>query len=185
MATTAAILIHAKLKDTPTWRQLLVPVAIRYDQLHVLLQLAFGWQNAYLHVFYPLARDNKQYVPASYDEMGVTDGVIASYPTEKNYLYPDISEGPVVYDYAIDAGYSIELTLKEEVSFAELKDRTLPSCTAGRGPNPPNELTNTVDDTVFHRADLNRALAIWAQAGNQMILADDDGLTETDLDDDY
>ncbi len=42
MDTFAALLVSAKLKNTKTWRNLLLPLTIRYDQLHVLLQLAFG-----------------------------------------------------------------------------------------------------------------------------------------------
>lgn len=187
MDTFAALLVSAKLKNTKTWRNLLLPLTIRYDQLHVLLQLAFGWQNDYFYTFRTSAENSKQYMPASYEAMGVTEELNPSEYAEQNYLYPDLTAGPVDYEYAFDEGYSIALTLKQTVTFAELKGRNLPFCTGGRGSNPPNELTIEQSDSgaeseVFHRNRLNRVFALWTRAGDQMILADGDDLDDIDLD---
>ena len=53
MENATALQIHVELVDVkpPIWRRLLVPADTTLDQLHLLLQGAFGWTDSHLHGF--------------------------------------------------------------------------------------------------------------------------------------
>ncbi len=44
--------VHAHLKYTPVWRLLRVRADHSFEDLHLMLQHAFGWDNAHLYAFY-------------------------------------------------------------------------------------------------------------------------------------
>src|ERR1039458_4833355 len=51
-ATTAVTLRISLMEHTPTiWRRLLVPGEIKLSKLHLIFQVAMGWENYHLHAF--------------------------------------------------------------------------------------------------------------------------------------
>ena len=51
-AKTAVKLRISLMEHTPTiWRRLLVPGGIKLSKLHLIFQVAMGWQNYHLHAF--------------------------------------------------------------------------------------------------------------------------------------
>ena len=76
-----AYILKVTIEDThpPVWRRLIVPEKITYEDLHRILQIAFGWEEAHLHDF---SFPNTNYrVVMSHDDMEFGDCVL-----EKNTL---------------------------------------------------------------------------------------------------
>lgn len=164
-----AMEITIKLQDVQpaTWRTLLVPISIRYDQLHVLLQLAFGWENEHLYGFWPKGHRDQQYL-AVLDEFydDPTD-----LTTDQAYPYPDLAAGPVIYEYDFGDSWDHEISLKHVLTAAELDNRQLPSCVRGSGPNRQEDSRGMADadGDAYDRKAINQLLAKWAKAGDQLI----------------
>jgi len=180
MSTTAAIEILVKLKDVkPTVsRKLVVPSTIRYDQLHVLIQLAFGWMNYHLSNFQPTHQRDLEYT--SYiDDMS---DFVKQIPMDQAYVYPDLQKDTVIYTYDFGENWEHEITLKRTLTFDEITDIQIPSCTWSRGANCAEDGGAADSALPFNRQALNDRLALWARAGEQLISADDLGLMP-DIDD--
>lgn len=48
---TAVLKVTLRLENQEVWRRLVVPVHNTFNQLHTILQTAFGWQDSHLHGF--------------------------------------------------------------------------------------------------------------------------------------
>lgn len=86
--------IHSK-----TWRRLRVPISIRYDQLEILIQLAFGIEEPALYKFTPFEKQI-QYVNYLVDPSDGFDGnpILA----DKGYLYPNLIKSSIMLDVGSD-----------------------------------------------------------------------------------
>lgn len=97
--------IMTKLLDEKpsTWRRLLVPVSIRYDQLHVIMQLVYGWSNSHLYSF---TTSDRQSYEAYLDEdfQPFSADVKAPILSDEGYLYPDLQRGKVLYEILAEVG---------------------------------------------------------------------------------
>ncbi|MFC6176675.1 plasmid pRiA4b ORF-3 family protein [Companilactobacillus huachuanensis] len=171
-----AMEITVKLLDTKpaTWRKLIVPIGIRYDQLHVLIQLSFGWQNAHLFSFKPKNKDIEylNYI----DDYGDFFNIKQVY-ADQGYLYQDLSDDTVLYTYDFGEDWEHLITLKKLLTFEDLDNAIIPSCIAGAGGslgedgNAPDAATSR-----FNRKNINKNLSLWSKAGEQMITGADMGL---------
>jgi len=174
MSEVAALEILIKLKDVKpaVSRKLIVPVTIRYDQLHVLLQLAFGWTNSHLYSFRAKHQQDREYV-GYVDDMDISgEQVLAS----QAYVYPDLQNNEILYTYDFGEDWEHVITLKRALTFGELQGVQVPSCTWSRGANRAEDGQDAEDALKFDRQDLNQEFALWSRAGEQMIRADDLGL---------
>lgn len=169
-----AMEIKIKLLDVKpaTSRTLRVPLGLRYDQLHVLIQLAFGWENEHLYAFQPYKQD-VQYME-DIDPLMADLGTPAEL-SRMNYVYPDLVKGPVMYTYDFGQNWEHEVTLNKVLTFSELGKLPLPSCLTGRGNNRLEDSDGELG-APYDRQKINDRLELWSRAGDQLILADDMGL---------
>ncbi|MFC6289020.1 plasmid pRiA4b ORF-3 family protein [Levilactobacillus angrenensis] len=163
-----AMEITIKLKDVrlATWRTLLVPIDIRYDQLHVLLQLAFGWENEHLYGFWPKRHSDQMYVQ-SVDEWGGLGDI----PASQGHLYTDVAVGPVIYEYDFGDSWEHVITLKHVLTAPQLAGRQLPSCVRGSGANRLEDARGMSDEGQgdrYNRSAVNHLLAHWKTAEKAM-----------------
>ncbi|MCJ8182219.1 plasmid pRiA4b ORF-3 family protein [Lactiplantibacillus pentosus] len=76
-------------------RTILVPTTLRYRQLHELIQIAFGWENAHLHEFQlQQISDNRSLMDVLRNIQ--PEGAIDE---EKDMVYPEILNGSITYTY--------------------------------------------------------------------------------------
>ena len=174
MTTVAAMEILIRLKVKPAVsRKLIVPVTIRYDQLHVLIQLAFGWTNSHIYQFQPFQQRDLEYT--SYiDDMAMWG--VTQIRADQGYAYPDLQKERVVYTYDFGEDWEHVITLKRTLTFDELKEIQLPSCTWSRGENCVEDGQPAEMAQPFDKDELNDNLKLWSRAGEQLIRGDDQGL---------
>jgi len=190
MDNAAAMELMIKLAGVhpAVYRKLVVPLSIRYDQLHVLIQLAFGWENYHLHGFH-LKGQARQYVPAL-TGMGFDDDEIL---TTQAYVYPDLLQTDIVYTYDFGATWEHLISLNKIITFADLPGTALPSCVTYRGNNIPEDATYDEETgkvlpepEKFDKAALNKKLWLWSRAGEQMVHTENLGLAPiSELNEDF
>lgn len=62
--------IMLQRSSPPIWRRVLVAPGTRHDELHGIIQTAFGWWDSRLHEFRVGGWDGTSYVPAGYEQDG-------------------------------------------------------------------------------------------------------------------
>lgn len=124
------------------YRRVVVPANFSLLELHVVIQLVFGWENYHLHQFMAMARngnprsrvrDPVHYkIPEEYDDpilMGETKD-------ERVYKLSDVfSEENPFLEYEYDFGASWEHVIKFEGVIEENADCEYPMCVDGKGAN--------------------------------------------------
>lgn len=167
--------LKIQLRDVKpaTWRRVLVPTTIRYDQLHVIIQLLFDWENAHLHGF-TVAHDRLlNYVPATDADEGF--GGLQYRLTQDYLVYPDLALGRITYTYDYGDSWEHVITLEKMLAVSDLTTAQLPLCTAGRGAARMEDSRGATEDGFgetglpFDQGDINEALAAYAEAGAQLI----------------
>jgi len=127
----------------PIWRRLEVPAAVSLDRLHVIIQLAFGWDGSHLHVF-----------ETPYGDFGHPDPELGHQPADEvslaQVLLGERAKITYVYDFGDDWRHEIavEKVLDPDESV------TYPRCTGGRRATPPEDCGG-----IWSYADLLDVLA--------------------------
>ena len=133
--TSAVYQLKVTLKGTnpPIWRRLLVEGSTRLDQLHVVIQAAFGWWNYHLYEF---ELDGTRY--------GIPDP-----DADWDFGPPARDARGTRLDEAADAGTSFDYTYdfgdnwEHEVAVEKVLDTSpvasLPACVDGRRACPPED----------------------------------------------
>ena len=132
---TTAVRIKATLSDVEpeVMRRLVVPVGLRLDRLHLVLQAAFGWTNTHLYEF--RAGGLGWGVP---DPGGMHDGPIDA---RKARLYDIVREtGAKTIHYIYDFGDNWDHTLKLEKWFPDDPMIGLPYLLEAKGRCPPEDV---------------------------------------------
>lgn len=127
---------HVMLNHTDplVWRSLLVP-AVKFSQLHGVIQLAFGWES--YHLFEFTLMQNGRKVSIGFPSEDFPEVVEASKVPLKKYL----TELGQELDYLYDFGDSWEHLIKvEDISRHTLK---VPLCIDGSGACPPEDVGAT------------------------------------------
>ncbi|WP_125772313.1 plasmid pRiA4b ORF-3 family protein [Companilactobacillus furfuricola] len=169
-----AMELKITLNETPaTIRNIVVPLSIRYDQLHVLIQLAFGWTNSHLYAF--MTADRQQSYEG-YVEGGDVPFGNPPIQADKAYVYPDLENGPLAYTYDFGDDWEHEIKLVKLLDFNDIHDIALPSCVSGKGRNHQEDRMTSELGQAFSKKRINNQLELWSHAGEQMIRADDMGL---------
>ncbi|WP_030438875.1 plasmid pRiA4b ORF-3 family protein [Actinoplanes subtropicus] len=136
--------IKVALKETkpPIWRRLEVPADTSLAKLHGIIQTAFGWEDAHLHVF-----------ETAYGDFGVADrelGHRAEAPVTLEQVAP--AEGDKFgYTYDFGDNWTHEITVEKAL---DRGPGPYPRCTGGRRAAPPEDCGG-----VWGYADLLEILA--------------------------
>ena len=133
-ATANVFQLKVTIKNTkpPVWRRVLVDGASHLDEVHEVIQAAFGWWNSHLHQF---EVDGKEY--------GVPD------PDGDDWGPPIIDEGFIRLDsvatvgssftYTYDFGDWWEHKITVEKILPGTGDTSVPACIGGRRACPPED----------------------------------------------
>lgn len=112
----------------PIWRRLLIPADTSLADLHAVIQAAFAWTDAHLHVF-----------ETPYGDFGYADpdlGHLAEQPVEFEQVLTHVKD-KIRYTYDFGDDWTHEILLEKVLS----RDPTLlyPRCTGGRRAAPPED----------------------------------------------
>ena len=122
--------------EPPVWRQLVVPLTWRLDELHLAIQAAFNWWNSHLHEF--------RIGGLRYGDPDVEDMAFEDSPRlfdEREVKLRDFGHEPdVKFTYAYDFGdnwrHSVEI---EELLALDIEPRQA-TCVAGARARPPEDV---------------------------------------------
>lgn len=131
--------LRVDLEDTvpPLWRRLEVASDLALDDLHAVLQVAFGWTDSHLHRFASDARPTPetQYYLGPFDRMEDDAGVPEEQVRIDEVLAAPGDRAAYQYDYGDDWWHMIEL----EAVTARAPGAPRARCTDGRRPGPPED----------------------------------------------
>ena len=156
------------------WRRVIVPANFSLLELHVVIQLVFGWENYHLHHFMSMAKNEKprsrlhdpvEYkIPEEYDDPILMQDM----KDERVYKLSDIfSEENPFLEYEYDFGASWEHVIKFEGGAPENIDCEYPTCVDGKGANRREDHQDEDEDgdllpdyqgKQFSRQDAQRAI---------------------------
>ncbi|MHA6618566.1 plasmid pRiA4b ORF-3 family protein [Pseudonocardia sp. DLS-67] len=137
--------------EPPLWRRLELASDIRLDELHDVLQIAFGWTDSHLHRFSAGAnhydRDAEFYLSPFEVEEG-EDGTPESEVRLDEVLADVDDELFYVYDFGDDWHH----TLRLEAVLRRDAGTPRATCTAGRRPGPPEDCGGVPGYELFSAA---------------------------------
>lgn len=133
----------------PCWRRIQLPSSATLGDLHLIIQIAFDWDDDHLHAFtVGRRRYGDPRFDAGYDEHDITLAEVFAH-TRKPITY--------TYDFGDDWRHDIVLEQATDTD----PDTLYPVCVAGRGDAP---MEDTQDDWItFDRTVINARLAELAQ----------------------
>jgi len=163
----------ARVTKPPVWRRLQLPAQTRLDQLHVIIQAAFGWEDSHLHVF-----------EAGEERFGPRDPELEpDFADERRFTLADlvVADGERItytYDFGDDWQH---LILPEKILAAE-PDVDYPVLVTAKGACPPEDCGG-----AWGYADLKAVLNDPGDEGHQPLrewlgLADADVFDPTAVD---
>lgn len=160
--------IQLKEVHPPVWRRILVPITIRYDQLNIIIQIAFGWSNSHLHSFVVAHDRSLQYLPA-----GGADYFSNTRFTDEYLVYPDLKLGSATYTYDFGDDWEHKIQIEKMLSIEELPSAQLPYCIGGRGATRMEgsrigDLNGKSNDP-FNQEELNELLDEYVTAGEMLL----------------
>ncbi|MGB3440020.1 MAG: plasmid pRiA4b ORF-3 family protein [Actinophytocola sp.] len=112
----------------PIWRRLEVPADVTLDRLHVIIQVAFGWEGGHLHVF-----------ETPYGDFGMADAELRHRPAGEVSLAQALPEARSKITYVYDFGDDWRHEILVEKVLAPDDAVTYPRCTGGRRAAPPED----------------------------------------------
>lgn len=122
------------------WRRVLVPADLTFDDLHIVVQIVMGWENAHLYQFHfgrPFASD---YIGLETEEdlQGPNNGKHFKYDSQELTLEEYFGEGRKHVNYVYDFGDNWSHTITLEATNPD--DYMLfPSCMDGAETCPPED----------------------------------------------
>lgn len=149
-----------------TWRRIAVPLNTTYEQLHAILQIAYGWQNLQPFAFVPEIASDFAYV--HFDYAGEDPEDDAHDDADLYLLRDDLADGAVDYVYG---QWQVRIN---QVQTAE--QPVAPQCLAGAGAGF-GELDQAAKQP-YSRQGINDVLAIWAADQEFTDPDSDDGLDQ-------
>ena len=120
--------IQLKYTENPQiWRRLLVPDDLTFDDFHIAIQIAFGWENDHLYQFSPKGWGSTPMIGEDGDGLDSYETLLSEIFTRsgKTFTY--------IYDFGDDWHHQIKL---EKISEGTL---TNPFCPDGEGACPPED----------------------------------------------
>lgn len=147
-ATAEALQLRVDLEGfkPPIWRRLVVPATFTFADLHVTLQIAFGWEDAHLHRF-----------EVGPERVGPTDR--SKFPGFEDFLDETtrrlvdalwrIEDGTEAFRYVYDFGDDWRHRIRIEETVQELADGRLPACIGGRRAAPEEDSRGLGEQRMF------------------------------------
>lgn len=117
------------------WRRFLLPASMTLDQLHKVLQVAFGWTNSHLHHFFD--KDNRFYEPPNPYPNPFGDAPPAD--SRKTRLAEVLPRAESALRYEYDMGDSWMHFIWLEKILPDAGGAQLPCCVDGANAGPPDD----------------------------------------------
>jgi hypothetical protein len=119
----------SRVTKPPVWRRLQIPADRRLDEVHEIIQAAFGWQDCHLHVF---EADGEWFGPADPDlELDCAD--------ERDFIFAELMAAgdrvTYIYDFGEDWRHEIRLENRLDV----LPGVSYPVLVTAKGACPPED----------------------------------------------
>lgn len=147
----------------PIWRRILVPKNFNLHQLHLIIQILFGWENSHLHQFFR-GNGNQSFQPAeqligqSAEDYGFAR-FKATQEVTLEAIFTQTKTLKYVYDFGADWMHTIKvekLIPAEQVS--SVTEEPLPVCIKGKQDAPQEDALGADFYTPFHLAEINQQL---------------------------
>ena len=153
-STAVELIVTLNLENDHVWRRLVVPVNRTFNQLHKILQMAFGWKDYHLHEFYLYDHETSGYELSSNHSGFHKEGYkpIVNLVCDKEALEYE-SDIPMKLDCDIKLSESIQAKIKYNYDFGDswqhyvniVKvlpdfDHNYPVCIGGKGSTPPEDV---------------------------------------------
>lgn len=122
------------ISKPPVWRRVQVPSQFTFDDLHEVIQAAFGWENEHLYQFsdVPYSRDLRIAIPQKYTDED-DEPIDSRQFTLREFYEQGFSKLCYTYDFGDEWIHDIAL---EEVVLGE---RPFATCLDGKGACPPED----------------------------------------------
>lgn len=127
----------------PIWRRLEAPADVSLARLHLIIQVAFGWDGSHLHVF-----------ETPFGDFGITDPELGHEPADEVSLAQVLPGEREKITYLYDFGDEWRHEILVEKVLDQDESVTYPRCTGGRRATPPED-----SGGIWSYADLLEVLA--------------------------
>lgn len=140
----------------PIWRRVRVPATVTLGDLHVVIQLLFGWDGDHLHVF---RAGKKQYSDTFMRLEGTMDEDLVRIQDALA-----LGSGTIRYTYDLGACWEHEITLHS--TLADNGGQVYPVCVAYQGDSPVEYWSedDPIEREPFDQAEVSRRLAALSEA---------------------
>ncbi|MDO5511289.1 plasmid pRiA4b ORF-3 family protein [Corynebacterium sp.] len=134
-ATPVGFRVRVDLEEThpPVWRRLLIPGQMRLHEVHLLLQIAMGWENSHLHKFFQGSVFERRDFLTDFDRAEGEQGIF-EHDVRLDQVLHDVGD-KLRYEYDFGDGWTH--TIKVEEVLAE--EPAAPRCIGGRRACPPED----------------------------------------------
>jgi hypothetical protein len=128
----------------PIWRKLLIPADLSLPSLHLVLQIAMGWENSHLYQFRVGAG---RHVSCLYGDASILDPgpmmeaegrFIDDEGVPIDHLLVQVKD-KIFYDYDFGDGWEHSLTL-EKILVQPWREARIPRCLTGKRACPPEDV---------------------------------------------
>ncbi|AGK54017.1 plasmid pRiA4b ORF-3 family protein [Bacillus sp. 1NLA3E] len=148
--------VNLKLEENQVWRRIIVPLNRSFEELHEIIQKAFGWRDYHLHEFYiyestisgiDLSTNHPTYLEAGYRPILniVCSDEAFEYPNdvemilEKGIRLSDYLPTYKKLKYNYDFGDNWQHVIEVEKTIDDY-DQPYPICLEGEGNTPPEDV---------------------------------------------
>lgn len=112
----------------PIWRRVLVPIAMKLSDLHLVIQGAMGWQNYHMHSFAIRGQ-----------EFGGPSEWMDEVEDERKFRLDQLVQPGESFRYVYDFGDDWVHAIKVEKAFSTLPEGPIPRCIGGKRAAPPED----------------------------------------------
>ncbi|MBO3092447.1 plasmid pRiA4b ORF-3 family protein [Schleiferilactobacillus harbinensis] len=164
------IQLKIQLRDEhpPVWRRVVVPRHFALNQLHAVIQIAFGWENSHLYQFWATQNKKTFYVPQI-----DSDFYANQKPTQGTEAVRLLEKSNLIYEYDFGESWEHLIHLEKVLGPADLNGEQAPFCLTGRGAGKQEDSRGEADNdaTPFDKAAINTRLH--AAFPTEMAMPDD------------
>lgn len=146
--------VRVDLTDTkpPLWRRLELASDMHLDELHDVLQVAFGWTDSHLHQFSAGANQGDPDAEHYLTPFDVEEGDEGTLESEVRLDELLVDVGDRLF-YAYDFGDGWQHTVRLEAVLPREEGASRAVCTAGRRPGPPEDCGGVYGYELFSAAN--------------------------------